>query len=57
MIPYQIVVGERDAAAKTVAVRTRAGEQGAVPVGEFIERCLQEIGTRGVSQAVANSGT
>jgi len=42
-IPYQVVVGERDAAAKTVAVRTKAGEQGAVPVDEFVKRALAEI--------------
>ena len=48
-IPYLLVVGERDAAAKTVALRTREKEQGTMSVAEFIERCRKEIGTRGAS--------
>jgi threonyl-tRNA synthetase len=48
-IPYLVVVGERDAAAKTVAIRTRAAEQGTMSIGEFIEKCRKEIGSRGVA--------
>ncbi len=46
-IPYQLVVGERDAAAKTVAVRTKAAEQGSMTAEEFISRSMHEISTRG----------
>ena len=45
-IPYQVVVGERDAAARTIAVRTKAGEQGAVPIDEFVKRCQEEVAGR-----------
>ena len=45
-IPYQIVVGERDAAARTIAVRTKAGEQGAVAVDDFVKKCQAEISGR-----------
>ena len=54
-IPYQLVVGERDAAAKTVAVRTKSAEQGAMSIQEFINRCEQEISTRGVAPATAGT--
>ena len=38
-IPYMLVVGEREAAAGTVAVRHRKrGNEGAIPVDEFIDR-------------------
>ena len=47
MIPYLVIVGERDAAAKTVAIRTREKEQGTMTVGEFSEKCKEEIRTRG----------
>jgi threonyl-tRNA synthetase len=54
-VPYQLVVGERDAAAKTVAVRTKAAEQGAMSLEEFINRCEQEVATRGVAAATSHS--
>jgi threonyl-tRNA synthetase len=53
-VPYQLVVGERDAAAKTVAVRTKAAEQGAMSLVEFINRCEQEVATKGVAAATAH---
>jgi threonyl-tRNA synthetase len=52
-IPYQVIVGERDAAGKTVSVRTKTAEQGAMTIEEFINRCQQEISTRGVTRATA----
>jgi threonyl-tRNA synthetase len=42
-IPFMLVVGEREAASQTVAVRDRLkGDIGAVPVAEFGER-LREL--------------
>ena len=47
-VPYMLIVGEKEMLGKTVAVRTRAGaDQGQIPLLEFIERCQQEISTRG----------
>jgi threonyl-tRNA synthetase len=52
-IPYQLVVGERDAANRTVSVRTKSAEQGAMSVEEFINRASQEIESKGQSHATA----
>ena len=46
-INYQLVVGEREAAAGTVSVRTRGNEQlGSLAVDDFLARCLEEITER-----------
>ena len=46
-INYQLVVGEREVAAGTVAVRTRGNEQlGSLTVDDFLARCLEEISER-----------
>jgi threonyl-tRNA synthetase len=51
-VPYMLIVGEKEVAGKLVAVRTRAGaDLGQIPVMEFIERCQQEIATRGAAKA------
>ena len=43
-VPYMLVAGDREAAAGSVAVRTRGGgDQGARPVGAFIAAALEEI--------------
>ena len=42
-IPYVLVVGEKEAAAKSVAVRTRKGDEGAIPLGDFIKKIEKEI--------------
>ena len=43
-VPYMLVAGDREAAAGSVAVRTRGGgDQGARPVGAFIAAALDEI--------------
>ena len=43
-VPYMLVAGDREAAAGTIAVRTRGGgDQGAQPVGAFIAAALDEI--------------
>ncbi|NLF17168.1 MAG: threonine--tRNA ligase [Lentisphaerae bacterium] len=45
-LPYMAIVGEREAADGTVAVRSRAGEEGAVPLGDFVQRVREEIAAR-----------
>ncbi len=43
-IPYMLVVGDREAEAKAVAVRTRAGEDlKSMPVFQFIDRLKDEV--------------
>ena len=42
-LPYQVIVGDKEVAAQTVAVRTRKGEDlGAMPVAVLIERLQRE---------------
>jgi threonyl-tRNA synthetase len=46
-IPYMLVVGEREAAAGTVAVRERsAGDEGVVALADFVERLSTETRER-----------
>jgi threonyl-tRNA synthetase len=46
-VPYMLVIGDREVAEGTLAVRTRAGgDQGASPVAAFIEQARQEIAAR-----------
>ncbi|OIQ61184.1 threonine--tRNA ligase 2 [Moorella thermoacetica] len=46
-IPYMLVVGDKEAAEGTVAVRERqAGDTGRVPLAEFIARAVREISRR-----------
>jgi threonyl-tRNA synthetase len=46
-VPYMLVVGEKEQAAGTVAVRHRTeGDKGAVPTSEFIVRLTEEIRRR-----------
>ncbi|HSZ54969.1 MAG TPA: threonine--tRNA ligase [Tepidisphaeraceae bacterium] len=53
-IPYQLIVGEKEAQAGEVSVRALgAGDVGKMTVSEFIQRCQQEIATHGVAHAVA----
>jgi threonyl-tRNA synthetase len=43
-LPYMLVVGEREALDRTVAVRSRlAGDEGATPLAGFLARIRQEI--------------
>jgi len=45
--PYMLIVGDREAENRTVAVRLRKeGDQGAVPVQQFLDRILTEIRDR-----------
>jgi threonyl-tRNA synthetase len=51
-VPYMLIVGEKEVQSRLVAVRTLAGkDHGAIPLTEFIERCHQEIATRGAAPA------
>jgi len=46
-IPYMLVVGDKEAEAGTVSVRTRAGvDLGAMPLDEFMAKIGEEISTR-----------
>jgi threonyl-tRNA synthetase len=47
-LPYMLIVGEREAAAGTVAVREHsAGDAGALAISEFVERLRAETAARG----------
>jgi threonyl-tRNA synthetase len=51
-IPYLLIVGQKEAESRTVAVRTRAGvDQGAIGIDEFIARSKKEIGSREAGMA------
>jgi threonyl-tRNA synthetase len=51
-IPYMLIIGEKEATGKLVSVRSRTGvDHGQQPLIEFIERCQQEIATRGAAKA------
>ena len=52
-VPYMLVVGDREEAERTVAVRTRSGgDQGSSSLSDFIARAQDEIATKGKSAAV-----
>jgi len=42
-VPYILVVGEKESADGTVAVRSRKGDEGAVALDSFLERIFSEI--------------
>jgi threonyl-tRNA synthetase len=52
-IPYQLVVGEKEAAANKVAVRHRNADQGQLDVSELLARLQQEISSKGAAAATA----
>jgi threonyl-tRNA synthetase len=53
-IPYMLILGEKEQAANLVAVRHRSeGDKGQMTLEEFINRCEQEVASRGQSPAVA----
>ncbi|MFE9440433.1 threonine--tRNA ligase [Streptomyces sp. NPDC006602] len=48
LVPYQAVIGEREAEGDLAAVRLRDGSRpGAVPVGELLDRIAARVGDRG----------
>ena len=47
-VPYMLVIGDREAAEGTVAVRSRtAGDQGSRSVDAFLNDALTEVRTKG----------
>jgi len=52
-IPYMLVLGEQEREATKVAVRHRTeGDKGQMSLEEFIQRCDQEVSSRGVAPVV-----
>lgn len=48
-VPYLVVLGDREAAEQTVAVRTRGGEDlGTMPLSAFVDRLRDEVACRGL---------
>jgi threonyl-tRNA synthetase len=46
-LPYQVIVGDKEQQAETVAVRTRSGEDlGAMPLEAFLERLRKDVAAR-----------
>ena len=46
-VPYMVVVGDKEAAADAVAVRSRsAGDLGPVPLEQFVDRLSQEVASK-----------
>jgi threonyl-tRNA synthetase len=46
-VPYMLIIGDKEQAAGSVAVRMRSGEDlGAIPLENFVERALAEIAAR-----------
>ena len=42
-LPYQVILGDKEMAAQTVAVRTRKGEDlGQMPIQDFVKRLQEE---------------
>jgi threonyl-tRNA synthetase len=49
-VPYLLVVGQKEAEANSVSVRSRSkGDEGVIPVADFTERVLKEIAGRTLS--------
>ena len=56
LIPYMLVVGERDAAAGTVSIRDRIdGDQGALPLPAALAKFQTEVSSRTIRQVVKTS--
>jgi threonyl-tRNA synthetase len=60
-VPYLLIVGEQEAQAGKVSVRTPRNaekpDQGQMPLEEFLQRAEQEIATKGVTHATATAET
>src|SRR5688572_28990997 len=52
-VPYQLIVGEKEQQSGTVSVRHGNADQGQVGIHEFLQRCLQEVASRGQAHATA----
>ncbi len=54
-VPYMLVLGDREAEARTVAVRTRGGDRrNAVPLDSFVADVTKEIAGRGSPEAAVS---
>ncbi|MFW5681898.1 MAG: threonine--tRNA ligase, partial [Phycisphaeraceae bacterium] len=55
-VPYMLIVGGKDEEAGTVSVRHRtAGEVGAIPLGEFLERATAERDERALESRISET--
>ena len=45
-IPYLLVFGDKEAESGSVAVRSRAGDEGAMPLDDFLKRVVEEVKTK-----------
>ncbi len=45
-VPYKLVVGDKEAAEGTVAVRTRDADKGAMPLADFMAKLQEEIASK-----------
>ncbi|MDP6107426.1 MAG: threonine--tRNA ligase [Candidatus Brocadiia bacterium] len=55
-VPYLLIVGAREVEGSTVSVRSHgAGDEGAVPLAEFVERVVGEIGRKELPQGFENA--
>ncbi len=48
-VPYKLVVGDKEAAGGTVAVRTREADKGAMPLADFMDRIQEEIASKSIT--------
>jgi threonyl-tRNA synthetase len=57
LVPYMLVVGEKDMAAGTVSVRDRiSGDLGALPIEAAIEKLRSEVAAKTIRQAARSLG-
>jgi threonyl-tRNA synthetase len=52
-IPYLLVVGEQEAAAGTVAVNSRVGDEGVMALADFVVRAKTEVADRSAGKVAA----
>ena len=48
-VPYKLVVGDKEAAEGTVAVRTRDADKGAMSFDAFVAKLQEEIDTKSIT--------
>jgi threonyl-tRNA synthetase len=57
-VPYMLILGEKEQQSGLVAVRHRTeGDKGQMSAEEFLQRCLQEVATRGAAHATGAKGS
>jgi threonyl-tRNA synthetase len=57
-IPYLLIIGEKEAGAKSVTVRNReTGHQQVMPVGEFVSAAAAEVSNFALTLGIAGSGS